>query len=120
MSPAGLRPSAASQALGLFALRAQSQGGAATPRGLMPRRFTEWVNVRFAPEDVAELDRRAALVGLRRGAFLRRSALEIDLRGRLEGELVRRLSQLVLTLEERPDQADAARDDLRTLLRELL
>lgn len=86
----------------------------------MPRRFTEWVNVRFTPEDVVELDRRASLLGLRRGAFLRRSALELDLRGRLEGELIRRLAQLVLALEEQPEHAEAALDELRTLLRELL
>jgi|CXWL01.1.fsa_nt_gi hypothetical protein len=86
----------------------------------MPRRGTERLTVRFTPAELARLLARAALVGLRPGPFLRKSALEVDLRGRLEGELLRRLGLLILAIEDHPERLEASLEDLRALLRELL
>ncbi|MDX1998248.1 MAG: hypothetical protein SF066_11060 [Thermoanaerobaculia bacterium] len=86
----------------------------------MARTYTVILPVRFTPDEAAELARKASLMRLRRGTFLRQAALAAPFASRIDRELLRRLGQLVVAIDEQPERAAELNEDLRRLLEELL
>jgi hypothetical protein len=87
---------------------------------MMARTYTVILPVRFTPDEAAELARRASLVRLRRGTYLRQAALGAKFSSRLDREILRRLGRLVVALDEEPERSAERTEDLRRLLEELL
>ena len=83
----------------------------------MARTYTVILPVRFTPDEAAELARKASLMRLRRGTFLRQAALAAPFASRIDREVLRRLGFARLSARPRHPQGDSEAQALYKRLR---